>query len=169
MNFTSVGIIGLGYVGLPLALRFAEVGVKVLGFDIDPDKVRQLNAGKSYIKHIGDAAVAQGVQRGMSATSDFTRASEPDALIICVPTPLNQYREPDLSFVINTTDALVPHLRKGQLVSLESTTYPGTNPVSVNGSRSNATNYILDGALNKALAASNVSTVELYWPTCSGR
>jgi len=121
-----IGIIGLGYVGLPLALRFAEVGYNVLGFDIDQAKVDAINAGRSYIKHIGDAAIAQGKANGITATADFSRASEADALIICVPTPLNKYREPDLSFVINTTDALLPYLRAGQIVSLESTTYPGT-------------------------------------------
>lgn len=122
----TVGIVGLGYVGLPLALRFVEAGVPVLGFDIDVSKVDALNAGRSYIKHIGDAAVALGRQRGLRATADFSRSGEVDALIICVPTPLNRYREPDLSFVTNTMDALLPYLRKGQLVSLESTTYPGT-------------------------------------------
>ena len=126
MNFNTIGIVGLGYVGLPLALRFAEAGFKVLGFDIDPAKPQQINAGKSYIKHIGDDAVALAVSRGFSATTDFSRAGEADALIICVPTPLNQYREPDLSFVISTTESLLPYLRKGQLVSLESTTWPGT-------------------------------------------
>jgi UDP-N-acetyl-D-glucosamine dehydrogenase len=126
MNFNSIGIVGLGYVGLPLALRFAEAGFKVLGFDIDPAKVSQINAGKSYIKHIGDAAVTLAARQGLSATADFSSASEADALIICVPTPLNQFREPDLSFVINTTESLLPYLRPGQLVSLESTTWPGT-------------------------------------------
>ena len=126
MNFNTIGIVGLGYVGLPLALRFAEAGFKVLGFDIDPAKVSQINAGKSYIKHIGDAAVTLATQQGFSATADFSRADEADALIICVPTPLNQFREPDLSFVINTTESLLPFLRPGQLVSLESTTWPGT-------------------------------------------
>jgi len=126
MNFNTVGIVGLGYVGLPLALRFAEAGFKVLGFDIDPTKVSQINAGKSYIKHLGDDAVAKATQQGFSATADFAHAAEADALIICVPTPLNQYREPDLSFVINTTESLLPYLRPGQLVSLESTTWPGT-------------------------------------------
>ena len=126
MNFNTIGIVGLGYVGLPLALRFAEAGFKVLGFDIEPAKVSQINAGKSYIKHIGDAAVTLATQQGFSATADFSRADEADALIICVPTPLNQFREPDLSFVINTTESLLPFLRPGQLVSLESTTWPGT-------------------------------------------
>lgn len=125
-NTFRVGIIGLGYVGLPLALRFAEVGVSVLGFDIDEEKVRAIDQGRSYIKHIGDAAVERGRHQGLSATSDFSRASEVDALIICVPTPLDQYREPDLRFVIGTIDALLPHIRHGQLISLESTTYPGT-------------------------------------------
>jgi UDP-N-acetyl-D-glucosamine dehydrogenase len=121
-----IGIVGMGYVGLPLALRFSEVGYKVLGFDIDDDKVSKLNSGKSYIGHISAASVAEANGLGFSATKDFTRAKEPDALIICVPTPLNQYREPDLSFVTDTTDSLVPYLRPGQVVSLESTTYPGT-------------------------------------------
>ncbi len=121
-----VGIVGLGYVGLPLALRFAEVGIKVLGFDIDQNKIDAIHSGKTYIKHIPDAAVEKGRSQGITATTDFSRAGEVDALILCVPTPLNQYREPDLSFVINTTDSLLPYLRPGQLFALESTTYPGT-------------------------------------------
>ncbi len=121
-----IGIVGLGYVGLPLALRFAEVGIKVLGFDIDQSKVDAIHAGKTYIKHIPDAAVAKGRDQGITPTTDFSRAGEVDALILCVPTPLNQYREPDLSFVINTTESLMPYLRPGQLFALESTTYPGT-------------------------------------------
>jgi UDP-N-acetyl-D-glucosamine dehydrogenase len=125
-NSVSVGIVGLGYVGLPLALRFAEVGIKVLGFDIDQAKIEAIHAGKTYIKHIPDAAVAKGRDQGITATTDFSRAGEVDALILCVPTPLNQYREPDLSFVINTTESLMPYLRPGQLFALESTTYPGT-------------------------------------------
>lgn len=122
----SVGIIGLGYVGLPLALRFAEVGTPVLGFDIDAAKVLDLMAGRSYIRHIGDAAVAQARASGMAATSDFARIAEVDAILICVPTPLDRYREPDLSFVVSTLDSILPYLRPGQLLSLESTTWPGT-------------------------------------------
>ncbi len=122
-----IGIIGLGYVGLPLMLRFAEVGYRVLGFDIDQAKIDALSKGRSYLKHIPSAAVAQMVGRGLFAgTTDFRRAGEADALIICVPTPLDKHREPDLSFVLNSTDALAPHLRPGQVISLESTTYPGT-------------------------------------------
>lgn len=121
-----IGIVGLGYVGLPLMLRFAEVGYKVLGFDIDASKVDALTAGRSYIEHIPAEAIAGANRRGFEATTDFSRAPEADALIMCVPTPLNKYREPDLSFVLNTIDSLVPHLRAGHLVSLESTTYPGT-------------------------------------------
>ncbi|CAG7856257.1 partial UDP-N-acetyl-D-glucosamine dehydrogenase, partial [biofilm metagenome] len=121
-----IGIVGLGYVGLPLSIRYAEVGYKVLGFDIDPDKVSILKQGKSYIEHIPTASIALANSQGFEPTNDFSRASEADALILCVPTPLNQYREPDLSFVINTTDSLLPYLRPGQVVSLESTTYPGT-------------------------------------------
>ena len=121
-----IGIVGLGYVGLPLMLRYIEVGYKVIGFDIDQSKVDALTQGKSYIEHIPEASIAQAVGRGFEATTDFKRVSEADALILCVPTPLNKYREPDLSFVLDTTDSLVPYLRAGQVVSLESTTYPGT-------------------------------------------
>ncbi|HAT29414.1 MAG TPA: UDP-N-acetyl-D-glucosamine dehydrogenase [Janthinobacterium sp.] len=121
-----IGIVGLGYVGLPLMLRYVDVGFKVLGIDIDAGKVERLNRGESYIEHIPAPSIAAARDRGFEATVDFARAAEVDALIICVPTPLNAYREPDLSFVLNTTDALTPHMRAGQILSLESTTYPGT-------------------------------------------
>ncbi len=121
-----IGIVGLGYVGLPLMLRYTDVGFNVLGFDIDAEKVKKLNGGQSYIEHISSEKVVSAVSKGFMATSDFSEAAKADALILCVPTPLNKYREPDLSFVTNTTDMLVPYLRKGQVVSLESTTYPGT-------------------------------------------
>lgn len=120
-----IGIVGLGYVGLPLLLRYVEAGYKVLGLDIDPEKPRRLHNGETYIKHIPAEAIA-AARHGFEATTDFNRAQEADALILCVPTPLDDHREPDLSFVLNTTDSLVPHLRAGQVVSLESTTYPGT-------------------------------------------
>lgn len=122
----TIGIVGLGYVGLPLMLRYSEVGFRVLGIDIDGEKVTRLNKGESYIEHIAASAIAAARSKGFEATTDFSRSTEADALIICVPTPLNRYREPDLSFVLNTMDALTPHLRRGQIVSLESTTYPGT-------------------------------------------
>ena len=121
-----IGIVGLGYVGLPLMLRFVDVGFAVLGIDIDVSKVNQLNQGQSYIEHISAESISAARTKGFEATTDFSRASEPDALVICVPTPLNAYREPDLSFVLNTVEALVPHMRVGQIMSLESTTYPGT-------------------------------------------
>lgn len=121
-----IGIIGLGYVGLPLAIRYAEVGYKVIGFDIDASKQTHIEAGKTYIKHIPDAAIQQAVAKGFEATTDFSQAAKADALILCVPTPLDNHREPDLSFIIDTTEALMPYMRKGQVVSLESTTYPGT-------------------------------------------
>ncbi|MEW7850688.1 nucleotide sugar dehydrogenase [Massilia aurea] len=121
-----IGIIGLGYVGLPLALRFAAEGFHVLGIDIDADKVNQLNRGESYIAHIKGAAIEAARASGLVASSDFSRVVEADALIICVPTPLTAYREPDLSYVIGTVESLLPHMRPGQLLSLESTTYPGT-------------------------------------------
>lgn len=121
-----VGIFGMGYVGQPLALRFAQLGFKVIGFDIDVDKVAYLNSGRSHIEHIQDADIAAANDRGMECTTDFRRASDVDALILCVPTPLNKYREPDLSYVIDTINLITPYVRKGQVVSLESTTYPGT-------------------------------------------
>jgi len=122
-----IGIVGLGYVGLPLMLRYVEVGFHVIGFDIDKGKVTTLNSGESYINHISSDRIKQVVDDNMfSAITDFARAREADALIICVPTPLNKHREPDLSFVIETTESLAPHMRGGQVVSLESTTYPGT-------------------------------------------
>ncbi len=123
----TLGIVGLGYVGLPLSLRFAQNGARVLGFDVDPAKVESLNAGRSYILHIPAAEIAEAVGRGaFAATTDFARAAECDAILICVPTPLVNGRDPDLSYVLNTGRAIAPHLRPGQLVCLESTTYPGT-------------------------------------------
>ena len=121
-----VGIIGLGYVGLPLALRYNNVGFRVLGIDNDPSKVTKLQDGKSYIKHISEDSIVSALNSGLAATTDFSRSAECDAIIICVPTPLNKYREPDLSYVVNTLEAVQPYLRAGQIVSLESTTYPGT-------------------------------------------
>ncbi len=125
-SHAKIGIVGMGYVGLPLALRFAEEKYQVVGFDIDTTKVNKLNEGQSYIEHIASSDVKKAVQAGLKATTDFRLISEVDAIILCVPTPLNKYREPDLSYVLDTTDSIVPYLRKGQVVSLESTTYPGT-------------------------------------------
>ena len=123
---SKVGIVGLGYVGLPLAIRFAACGYRIVGFDVDESKIQTLAQGKSYIEHIDSEQVAALSQSGAIFTADFTRAEECDALIICVPTPLNKYREPDLGYVTGTVEALLPYLRPGQLMSLESTTYPGT-------------------------------------------
>ncbi len=122
----KIGVIGLGYVGIPLALRISEVGMPVLGFDVIPARVDQLNAGQSPIKHISTDDITTMRNAGFEATTDFSRASECDALIICVPTPLDKTREPDLSFVTATMDSIAPYLSKGQLLSLESTTWPGT-------------------------------------------
>jgi UDP-N-acetyl-D-glucosamine dehydrogenase len=122
-----IGIVGLGYVGLPLSLRFVETEFSILGFDIDANKIKKLNSGESYIKHIGVNRVYKAWKSGnLQATTDFSRASEVDALILCVPTPLGNHKEPDLSFITNTLNSLLPYLRKGQIISLESTTYPGT-------------------------------------------
>jgi UDP-N-acetyl-D-glucosamine dehydrogenase len=123
----TIGIIGLGYVGLPLALNAAGAGFAVLGFDINPSYVERLNRSESYIKHIASTAVAQAVTAGhLEATNDFSRLTEPDAILICVPTPLTRHREPDLSYVKDTAGTIAAQLRRGQLIVLESTTYPGT-------------------------------------------
>jgi len=126
-NKTAViGVLGLGYVGLPLMLRYSEVGFKVIGIDVDQIKVDLLKQGRSYIEHIPSESIQTSLEQGFEATSDFSRVTEADTLILCVPTPLDKYREPDLSFVIDTVNAIIPNLRKGHVISLESTTYPGT-------------------------------------------
>src|ERR1700716_1019889 len=123
----KIGVIGLGYVGLPWARTIAERGFTVLGFDLDPVKVARLNAGQSYIRHISSESIAALHEAGrLAATGDVSRLADADAILLCVPTPLTRQREPDLSFVLRTTESLAPHLRRGQLIVLESTTYPGT-------------------------------------------
>jgi UDP-N-acetyl-D-glucosamine dehydrogenase len=122
-----IGIIGMGYVGLPLGLAFAEKKIKVLGFDLDKKKIGLLKKGRGYLKHINENKIKKAVKSDyLKATSDFSRLPEADAIIICVPTPLNEHREPDLSYVVDTAKTISKYLRKGQLVILESTTYPGT-------------------------------------------
>ncbi len=122
-----IGVIGLGYVGIPLALAALRKGFRVVGFDIDERRVGEINAGREAIKHIPMDAIVTGVAEGrFAATADFMRLAEPDALLICVPTPLSRHREPDLSYVRKTTETIAGHLRPGQLIVLESTTYPGT-------------------------------------------
>ncbi|MCW8887621.1 MAG: nucleotide sugar dehydrogenase [Gammaproteobacteria bacterium] len=122
----TVGVIGLGYVGLPLVLRFCEAGFSVIGFDVDESKLVKLKQGKSYLDHIADREIAELAKQNFNATADFSQIAQCDTVLICVPTPIDRYREPDLSFVIDTVEAIVPHLRAEQLVVLESTTYPGT-------------------------------------------
>ncbi|NOS69411.1 MAG: nucleotide sugar dehydrogenase [Verrucomicrobia bacterium] len=127
MEKMKIAVVGLGYVGLPLSLQFARSGVTVLGLDIDTNKVDSLNQGKSYIKHITAESIAEAVRAGtFSSSTDFSRVKEVQAVIICVPTPLNKNREPDISYIIETGKAMARHLQKGTLVVLESTTYPGT-------------------------------------------
>lgn len=121
-----IGIIGMGYVGLPLTLLFSEQGFAVTGFDIDGKKVSTLNGGGSYIVRIPGTEIQSAQKQGFHATSDYSEIANVDAVIICVPTPLNEYHEPDLSYIRDTAQAIAPHLREGQLVVLESTTYPGT-------------------------------------------
>jgi UDP-N-acetyl-D-glucosamine dehydrogenase len=122
----KIGIVGLGYVGLPLMLRYQEEGYKVVGFDIDEFKISKLNMGESYIEHIPTEKIKEAVQQGFRATSNFSKIKDVEAIILCVPTPLNKYREPDLSYVLKTMEQVAPYLRKNQVLSLESTTYPGT-------------------------------------------
>ncbi|HEX7860747.1 MAG TPA: nucleotide sugar dehydrogenase [Verrucomicrobiae bacterium] len=123
----NIAIVGLGYVGLPLSLQFARSGVNVLGLDIDTEKVNAINAGRSYIKHIESTTIAQALaNKSFAASTDFSNVRKVDAVVICVPTPLNKNREPDISYIIKTGQAIAPHLHPGILVVLESTTYPGT-------------------------------------------
>ncbi|MCP4202862.1 MAG: nucleotide sugar dehydrogenase [bacterium] len=129
-----VGVIGLGYVGLPLALAFAEQGIRVLGFDVDEDKIAALASHQTYIDYISAERIAGASDDGLlAATSDFGRLAEPDALLICVPTPLTQHQAPDLSYVLKTAEAIRQAIRPGQIVILESTTYPGTTDVELRG------------------------------------
>jgi UDP-N-acetyl-D-glucosamine dehydrogenase len=123
----NIAIVGLGYVGLPLALQFARNGVSVVGLDVDPQKVAAVNEGRSYIKHIEGPVIAEQVTAGrLQASADFSLVRDVEAVLICVPTPLNKYREPDISYVLTTGEMIAPHLTRGSLVVLESTTYPGT-------------------------------------------
>lgn len=144
-----IGVIGLGYVGLPLVSAIAQKGFTVIGFDVDQHKVDMLNQGHSYIHHIPEALVASLVSGGhFRAVSDFAELANVDAILICVPTPLTRYREPDLSYVVGTTEAIAPHLRAGQLVVLESTTYPGTTrdvmrPILERGGLKSGTDFFL--------------------------
>jgi UDP-N-acetyl-D-glucosamine dehydrogenase len=123
----KIGIIGLGYVGLPLGLEFALKGFDVIGFDVDESKIPLLKSGKTYIKHIKSEKIKKAVDSGhFDATTDFSRLPDVDAIIICVPTPLDEHREPDMTYIVQTAETIKKYLRKGQLVTLESTTYPGT-------------------------------------------
>src|ERR1041385_1438122 len=143
-EIAHAAIVGLGCVGRPLSLQFARSGVSVLGLDIDAAKVNSLNRGESYIKHISNEKIAECLSAGaFCASTDFARIKEVEAVIICVPTPLNKNREPDISYILQTGASIAPHLQKGPLVVLESTTYPGTTeddlrPVLEQGSGLNA-------------------------------
>ena len=141
----KVGIVGLGYVGLPLTLLFSEEGFRVTGFDIDPVKVNALNAGESYIHRIEPVHIRAAQAAGFEATTDFARVSEVDAVLICVPTPLNDDHTPDMSYVISTMEAISGHARNGQMVVLESTTYPGTTEEIVVGTLERAGSRVLRG------------------------
>src|SRR3989454_2491371 len=122
----NVGIVGLGYVGLPLALLFTDAGFPVTGFDVDAEKVTKLCRGESYIYRVPSSEIQLARMKRFSATVDYSDIAGMNVVIICVPTPLNEQREPDLSYLINTAEAITPHLQAGQLIVLESTTYPGT-------------------------------------------
>ena len=121
-----IGVIGLGYVGLPLSLCYNNAGLRVIGFDTDEDKIDKLKGKRTYIQHITPEIVAKAIDQGFLPTTDYSKIAEVDAIIICVPTPLTKYQEPDLSYIRNTVDQILPHLQKQQILSLESTTYPGT-------------------------------------------
>ena len=126
-NNAKIGVVGLGYVGLPLLMEFVEQGFSTLGFDVDENKVDSLNKSKSYIKHIASDRVAKVRESGLfEATADFSRIPEADCILICVPTPLTKHREPDTSFIEKTGETLSRYIRKDQLIVLESSTYPGT-------------------------------------------
>src|SRR5437870_755271 len=130
----TICIVGLGYVGLPLAIQFARSGAKVTGLDVDQNKVNQVNRGHSYIKHIAAKTISEVLKaKRLTASTDFSRIQKADAVIICVPTPLSKNREPDISFIVETGRKIAPHLRKGALVVLESTTYPGTTEEDLRG------------------------------------
>ena len=156
----EVAIIGMGYVGLPLALLYNEQKFPVTGFDIDQRKVSTLAEGGSYIFRIPATEIQQARSRGFKATSDYSRLTQMDAIIICVPTPLNEYHEPDLSYITNTAESIAPHLRPGQLVVLESTTYPGTTeevlvPILENGNLEKGNRRGLKAARAGATATGN--------------
>ncbi|MBD3286592.1 nucleotide sugar dehydrogenase [candidate division WOR-3 bacterium] len=121
-----IGVVGMGYVGLPLALTYAEEGFKVIGYDIDKKKASSIKAGKTYIKHISSERIQDAVKKGMECTADFTRIPEADVLLVCVPTPLDDHLQPDLSFITGTAEQIGPYLKKGQLIVLESSSFPGT-------------------------------------------
>jgi UDP-N-acetyl-D-glucosamine dehydrogenase len=149
-----VGIIGLGYVGLPLTLLFSEEGFRVTGFDVDAEKVARLNRGESYIHRIEPEHIQAAQRAGFEATGDFARIGEVDAVLICVPTPLHEDHTPDMSFVVNTVEAIAPHARAGQLVVLESTTYPGTTEEIVAATidrLANGVKVLRDGGEDEAL------------------
>ena len=146
---SSIGIIGMGYVGLPLAMASWQAGYPILGFDVDPAKIEGINGGKSPIGRIPDSRIAEMRASGrFSVTNDYTQMASCDVIIICVPTPLNKYREPDLSYVVDTTQSIAAHLRAGQIISLESTTYPGTTrdvmrPILEAGGLKSGTDFFL--------------------------
>ena len=122
----TIGIIGLGYVGLPLVIRFMEEKFKVIGFDIDDEKCRKLNAGESYIRHISAESIQLALKNGFTATTNSSKIAEVDCMLICVPTPLGPNNTPDLQYIHSTLKSIKKYLKKGQLLILESTTYPGT-------------------------------------------
>ena len=166
-----VGVVGMGYVGLPLALLFAKGGFLTTGFDIDSEKVQKLRAGETYIKHIPSETIAGAIEKKrFRVTDDFDELAEMDAIVICVPTPLDDHREPDLSFIRDTAEAICPRLRAGQLVVLESTTYPGTTEEVVlpilakSGLRCPVSSYDTDGVTAEAVASEEADFLLAFSP-----
>jgi UDP-N-acetyl-D-glucosamine dehydrogenase len=167
----TVGVVGMGYVGLPLALLFARKGFSAIGFDIDPGKVEKLQRGETYILHIPADSIAEQVKaRRLRATTDFVAVREVDALLICVPTPLDEHREPDVSYIRNTAESVMPYLRPGQLIVLESTTYPGTTDelllpiLRKSGLRCAESEYATDGSAVTSAAASESDFLVAFSP-----
>src|SRR5215469_14751217 len=150
-----IGVIGLGYVGLPLALLYTEPKFRVTGFDIDQNKVATLTSDGSYICRIPPTQIQRARSRGFCPTADFSTLTDMDAIIICVPTPLDEYREPDLSFITNTATAIAPYVRAGQLVVLESTTYPGTTEEVLVPILEGGNGWGLQAARDKSAGAAN--------------
>ena len=162
-QFSNISVIGLGYVGLPLSLQFARSGVSVLGFDLDQQKVDSINTGKTYLKHFPSEIITEQVDANrLEATTDPSRLSKVEAVLICVPTPLTKHREPDLSAIEMSGRAIAPYLQKGQLVVLESSTYPGTTAETLGPILGNSRSFLKVISDWRIYFFFNVITIEYF-------